>query len=156
DTPGFIANRIGTYWLQLGLTEALNLGLTVEEADLVGSRPFGIPKTGFFGLMDLVGLDLMPHVSKSMQTLLPKTDDYQRIHGEPPVVTTMLKNGWIGRKGPSGFYKMRKEGAARIKESIDLKDATYHTSVKASFESVDGTKKGGLKALVQHADKGGQ
>ena len=68
----------------------------------------------------------------------------------------MLKNGWIGRKGPSGFYKMRKDGAARIKESIDLKDATYHTSVKASLESVDGAKKGGLKALVQHADKGGQ
>src|ERR1700759_4869018 len=79
DTPGFIANRIGSYWLQLGLKEALALDLTVEEADAVGSRPFGIPKTGFFGLMDLVGLDLIPHVSKSMISLLPKTDDYQRI-----------------------------------------------------------------------------
>ena len=47
DTPGFIANRIGTYWLQLGLTEAIKYGLTVEEADAVGSKPFGIPNTGF-------------------------------------------------------------------------------------------------------------
>src|SRR6185312_9884656 len=66
DTPGFIANRIGTYWLTLGLVEAIKNDLTVEEADAVGSKPFGIPKTGFFGLMDLVGLDLIPHVAKSM------------------------------------------------------------------------------------------
>src|SRR5436305_639846 len=59
DTPGFIANRIGTYWLTLGLVEAVDQGLTVDEADAVGAAPFGIPKTGFFGLMDLVGLDLM-------------------------------------------------------------------------------------------------
>ena len=62
DTPGFIANRIGSYWGQCGIKYALEYGLTVDEADAVGSRPFGIPKTGFFGLMDLVGLDLIPHV----------------------------------------------------------------------------------------------
>jgi len=157
DTPGFIANRIGTYWMQAGVVDAIALGLTVEEADAIGSRPFGIPKTGFFGLIDLVGLDLMPHVANSMQSRLAKTDDYQRIHGQPDVITQMLKNGWIGRKGPSGFYKVTKShDGKRSKESLNLKTAAYGPSVKASLESLDASKKGGLKALVEHPDKGGQ
>ncbi|WP_458416411.1 3-hydroxyacyl-CoA dehydrogenase family protein, partial [Pseudomonas aeruginosa] len=44
------------------VTETPEKGLTIEEADAVMGRPFGIPKTGVFGLMDLVGLDLMPHI----------------------------------------------------------------------------------------------
>lgn len=156
DTPGFIGNRIGIYWMQNAVVEALNLGLTIDEADAIGSRPFGIPKTGVFGLLDLIGLDLMPHLAKSMLSLLPKTDAYVAIAGEPQVVTTMLKNAWIGRKGVSGFYRLRKDGGARIKESINLKTAVYEPSVKAQLESLNASKKGGLKAVVEHADKGGQ
>ncbi len=155
DTPGFIGNRIGIYWMQNAVVEALNLGLTIDEADAVGSRPFGIPKTGVFGLLDLIGIDLMPHLTKSMLSLLPKTDPYVAISGEVPVVTTMLKNGWIGRKGPSGFYRLRKDGANKIKESINLKTGEYAPSVKSSLESVDAGKKGGLKGVVEHSDKGG-
>ncbi|MGZ8241511.1 MAG: 3-hydroxyacyl-CoA dehydrogenase family protein, partial [Methylobacter sp.] len=70
DTPGFIGNRIGIYWLQCGLLEAIDLGLTVEQADAVMSAPFGIPKTGIFGLLDMVGLDLIPHVLDSMKLAL--------------------------------------------------------------------------------------
>ena len=51
-------------------------GLTVEEADAVMGRPMGVPKTGVFGLLDLVGLDLMPHVAASMKASLPATDAY--------------------------------------------------------------------------------
>lgn len=156
DTPGFIGNRIGIYWMQNAVVEALNLGLTIDEADAVGSRPFGIPKTGVFGLLDLIGIDLMPHLTKSMLSLLPKTDPYVAISGEVPVVTTMLKNGWIGRKGPSGFYRLRKDGAARVKESINLKTGEYGPSVKSALESVDAGKKGGLKGVMEHPDKGGQ
>ncbi|HYH39035.1 MAG TPA: 3-hydroxyacyl-CoA dehydrogenase family protein, partial [Azospirillum sp.] len=66
DTPGFIANRIGVTWIQVAVNEAIAQGLTVEEADAVAGRPMGIPKTGIFGLMDLVGIDLMPHIAKSL------------------------------------------------------------------------------------------
>ena len=156
DTPGFIGNRIGIYWMQNAVVEAINMGLTVDEADAVGSKPFGIPKTGVFGLLDLIGIDLMPHLAKSMLSLLPKTDPYVAISAEPPIVTTMLKNGWIGRKGPSGFYRLRKDGGNKIKESIDLKTGEYKPSVKADFPSLNASKKGGLKALVEQSDKGGQ
>ena len=72
DSPGFIANRLGIYWLQLALIEAIDQGLTVEEADAIIGRPMGIPKTGVFGLMDLVGIDLGPQVNASMRAVLPK------------------------------------------------------------------------------------
>ena len=156
DTPGFVANRIGTYWFQLGLAGALELGLTVDEADAIGSRPFGIPKSGFFGTLDLVGLDLMPHVAASMLERLPKDDPYRAIHSEPPVVKTMLENGWIGRKGPGGFYRLNKESGTRVKESIDLNSGEYAPSKKAALESLKASKAGGLQALVQHDDKGGK
>jgi len=156
DTPGFIGNRIGIYWMQNAVIQAIDMGLTVDEADAVGSRPFGIPKTGVFGLLDLIGIDLMPHLAKSMLSLLPKTDAYVAISSEPAVVTTMLKNGWIGRKGPSGFYRLKKDGANKIKESIDLKTGEYKPSVKADFASLGASKKGGLKALIEQSDKGAQ
>ena len=50
DTPGFVANRIGSFWMQAAVNAAQDLGLSVEETDAVMSRPFGIPKTGVFGL----------------------------------------------------------------------------------------------------------
>ena len=49
--------------MQLGVIEADRPRPDVEEADAVIGRPMGIPKTGIFGLLDLVGLDLMPHVN---------------------------------------------------------------------------------------------
>ena len=72
DTPGFIANRIGAYWIQSAAVFAVDEGLTVEEADAVMGRPLGIPKTGIFGLLDLVGLDLQPHVDASLAAQLPE------------------------------------------------------------------------------------
>jgi 3-hydroxyacyl-CoA dehydrogenase len=156
DTPGFIGNRIGIYWMQNAVVETLNMGLTVDEADAVGSKPFGIPKTGVFGLIDLIGLDLMPHLSKSMLSLLPKTDPYVAISAEPPIITTMLKNGWTGRKSGSGFYRLRKDGANKIKESINLKTGEYGPSIAAELKSISAAKKGGLKALLEQSDNGAQ
>ena len=65
DTPGFIANRLGVYWLTVGVNEAIKQGISIEAADAVMSKPVGIPKTGIFGLIDLVGIDLMPKLSAS-------------------------------------------------------------------------------------------
>ena len=156
DTPGFIANRIGTYWLQLGLTAALEFDLSVDEADAIGSRPFGIPKSGFFGTLDLVGLDLMPHVAASMLERLPENDHYRSIHSEPDVIKKMLENRWIGRKGPGGFYRLNKTDGKRVKESIDLKTGEYALSQKAALDSLKASKAAGLQGLVEHDDKGGQ
>ena len=59
DTPGFLGNRVGVYAMQVAMTEAIKMELGIEEADAVFGRPMGIPKTGVFGLYDLIGIDLM-------------------------------------------------------------------------------------------------
>ena len=146
DTPGFIANRIGTYWIQLGLNAAFDLGLTVEEADAVGGRPMGIPKTGIFGLVDLVGIDLMPHLQKSLTETLPKDDPYQGIARVHPLIETMIEGGFTGRKGKGGFYRVNREMGKR-KETIDLVTGEYRLPIKAGGLPADAAK-GDLKALI--------
>ena len=155
DTPGFVANRIGVFWMQAAVNAALDLGLTVEEADAIMGRPIGAPKTGIFGLLDLVGLDLQPHVDKSMREALKPDDAYQSVRRDFPLMEKMIKDGYTGRKGKGGFYRLQRNGAEKVKESVDLKTGEYHVSGRARLESADAAK-GGLKVLVTHSDKGGQ
>ncbi len=155
DTPGFVANRIGVFWMQAAVNAALDLGLTVEEADAIMGRPIGAPKTGIFGLLDLVGLDLQPHVDKSMREALKPDDAYQSVRRDFPLMERMIADGYTGRKGKGGFYRLQRNGAERIKESIDLRTGQYHVSQRARLDSADAAK-GGLKALVTFKDKGGE
>jgi len=156
DTPGFIANRIGAFWLQSGMNEAFSLGISVEEADAVMSRPVDIPKTGIFGLLDLVGIDLMPHLAKSLLSTLPDTDMYASIHQEFDLIDKMIADGYTGRKGKGGFYRLNKQGGKKVKESLDLKTGEYAASEKVVPDAVKACKDGGLRALVTHDDKPGQ
>lgn len=156
DTPGFIANRIGVYWMTLGLLEAMRLGIRVEEADAVMGRPVGIPKTGVFGLFDLIGIDLMPLIAKEMLHTLPENDAFRVTYQEPELVKKMIADGYTGRKGKGGFYRIRKEGEKKIKEVVDLKTGEYAPQAgKVALASVDAAK-GGLRQLVEHGDIGGQ
>jgi 3-hydroxyacyl-CoA dehydrogenase len=156
DTPGFIANRIGIYWLQCGVLEAMEAGLTVEEADSVCGRPMGIPKTGVFGLLDLVGLDLMPHVLGSLAGALPETDAFHAVRREPELIGKMIADGYTGRKGKGGFYRLDTSSGKRVKEAIDLETGAYHPAQKPRLDSVEASTDGGLRALMEHGDKGGR
>ena len=156
DTPGFIANRIGTYWLQTAIDRAIELGLTVEETDAVMGSPVGIPKTGVFGLLDLVGVDLIPKVAASMDRLLPACDRLRANRHDQPLITQMIAEGSVGRKGKGGFYRLSQVNGARVKEAIDLRTGAYRTSVKARPESVAAARAGGLRALMSHPDRTGR
>lgn len=137
DTPGFIANRLGTLWLTLGIVEAVDAGLTVEEADAVVGRPMGIPKTGVFGLLDLVGLDLIPHVNASMARALPKSDAFHAANREVPLLGKMIAEGYTGRKGKGGFYRLNRAGGGKRKEAIDLRTGEYRPERKADLPEVE-------------------
>ena len=163
DTPGFIANRIGVFWAMLGLLEAIKLNISVEAADAVMSKPVGIPKTGVFGLFDLIGIDLMPLIAKEMLHTLPENDPFRKLYQEPELVKKMIEGGYTGRKGRGGFYRINKDGDKKIKEAIDLKTGTYHEQNKkidlASLEAAKTSAKkegGSLRALMSHPDIGGQ
>ena len=156
DTPSFIANRIGSYWIRCAVVEALDRGLTVEEADALMGRPLGIPKTGVFGLLDLVGVDLLPHVDRSLADALPEGDAYHDIRRPLPIIDKMIADGLVGRKGKGGFYRLDTEGGGRVKEAIDLETGVYRRAGRPALESLEASKERGLKALVEHPDKGGK
>ena len=110
DTPGFLGNRVGVFALQVGIDEAINCGLSIEDADALMGRPMGIPKTGVFGLYDLIGIDLMADVVKSLGSILPSVDAFHAVGKESGVITLMIKNGFTGNKGNGGFYKTNPDG----------------------------------------------
>jgi len=155
DTPGFIANRIGVFWIQAAVNAARMLELSVEEADAVMGKPMGAPKTGVFGLLDMVGLDLQPHIDAALRMALPKDDAYRVLVSDFPLLTKMIADGYTGRKGKGGFYRLNTSGGGKVKEAINLKTGTYTASKPARLDSVDAGRQG-LRALVTHKDRGGR
>jgi 3-hydroxyacyl-CoA dehydrogenase len=152
DTPGFIANRLGVFFWQAAVNTSFELGLTVEEADAVFSKPVGMPKTGVFGLLDLIGLDLMPLIAKSFLATLPADDAYRTVNIVHPLIDKMIADGYTGRKGKGGFYRMNKEGGKKVKESIDLKTGVYAPSGKVKLAAVEAAGKN-LRMLCEAQDK---
>ena len=152
DTPGFLANRVGVHALQAGLVEALAQGVTVEEADAVMGRPMGIPKTGLFGLYDLIGLDLMLDVASSLAMALPPDDAFQRVAEGIPVVRDLVAEGCTGNKGAGGFYR----GSADAREVVDLQSGTYRPTMRTATEAALAGERDGLRALAEHRSAAGR
>jgi 3-hydroxyacyl-CoA dehydrogenase len=140
DRPGFIANRLGIFWIQNAIAAADDLGVPVEEADAVMGRPFGIPKTGVFGLVDLVGLDLIPHTTESLRGALPAADAFHATYREMPLIARLIAEGHTGRKGKGGFYRLNRAGGQKTKEALDLKTGAYRPSVKADLPELKEAK----------------
>jgi len=151
DTPGFLGNRVGVYAMQVAMTEAFKMKLSIEEADAIFGRPMGIPKTGVFGLYDLIGIDLMADVLKSFIKELPKSDEFHEVAKEIPLVKKLIETGYTGRKGKGGFYRMNKTGSIKVMEAINLETGDYTISKKIDIKSdqVD------LKRLINRKDKYG-
>ena len=152
DTPGFLANRVGVHALQAGLVEAVAQGVTVEEADAVMGRPMGIPKTGLFGLYDLIGLDLMLDVAASLAMALPPGDAFQAVAGGIPAVRGLVSEGYTGNKGAGGFY--RGDGDAR--EAVDLETGGFRPVARAATEAAVAGERDGMRALAGHPSPAGR
>jgi len=126
DTPGFLANRLGSHWMAVAALEAFRAGLDVETADAVMSRPFGIPRTGVFGLFDLVGINLVPLLWPVLTHALPASDACHRYDlGADPVFAHLLANGLVGRLGPGGFHRRRNAAGDKVDEVLDLETLDY-------------------------------
>ncbi len=152
DTPGFLGNRVGVYAMQIAMTEAFKMKLTVEEADAIFGRPMGIPKTGVFGLYDLIGIDLMADVLKSFIKELPKTDKFYEVAQEIPLIKKLIETGYTGRKGKGGFFRINKAGGEKILEALNLETGDYSPSKKIDIKS----DKVDLKKLINRDDKYGK
>jgi 3-hydroxyacyl-CoA dehydrogenase/enoyl-CoA hydratase/3-hydroxybutyryl-CoA epimerase len=138
DTPGFIANRVGCYLLELVVRKAIASNLDPVMIDRIFMELFELPNTGIFGLYDLIGHDVMKLISTALVSYLPNNDDYRRIYIAITNLDKMIENNLIGRKGLGGFYCMSMINGIKTKEVIDLTDLSYLPveEVKNPYSSV--------------------
>lgn len=131
DTPNFIANRVGVFSILAVMAEAQKYGLGFDLVDDLTGSKLGRAKSATFRTADVVGLDTMLHVIKTMQDNLP--DDPFAAHYAPPqVLQQLVTQGALGQKSGAGFY--RKEGK-EIKV-LDANSASYVTSGAKADELV--------------------
>jgi len=109
DTPNFIANRVGVFGMLATIHEAKLAGLAYDVVDdLTGSR-LGRAKSATFRTADVVGLDTLAHVVRTMKdNLSEKEDAFAALYALPPVVEALVAKGALGQKAGAGFY--RKQG----------------------------------------------
>ena len=138
DTVNFIGNRIGCYLILKGLHQgkvAREEGLVQEEIDNLMSKPIGLPPTGLYGLVDLIGLDVMYSVGKNLEINLPENDKGLPYVNLPKVEQEMYDKGQLGRKTGGGFYRIKKlENGEKKKEVYDLDSLNWREATSISTE----------------------
>jgi len=147
DTPGFLGNRVGVYAIQCALHTAMEMGLRAGDADAIFGRPMGIPKTGVFGLYDLIGIDLMADVVKSLVSILPDGDAFHDVSGEIPLMTAMIANDQTGNKQGRGFYRQDEESGERF--VLDRDSGEYLPFERPVIAVADEAEKNGVAILLR-------
>ena len=104
DTPNFIANRVGVFGMLATIHEAEKFGLSVDVVDDLTGAKLGRAKSGTFRTADVVGLDTMGHVIRTMQDNLPD-DPFFALYQTPEVLAKLVSGGALGQKSGAGFYK---------------------------------------------------
>ncbi|WP_295998065.1 3-hydroxyacyl-CoA dehydrogenase/enoyl-CoA hydratase family protein [Rugamonas sp.] len=104
DTPNFIANRVGIFGMLAIIHEAEKFGLSPDVVDDLTGAKLGRAKSGTFRTADVVGLDTMGHVIKTMQDNLAD-DPFFGVYKTPAVLAKLVEKGALGQKTGAGFYK---------------------------------------------------
>ena len=158
DTPGFLGNRVGVFAIQTALHAAFRIGLKPEEADAIFGRPMGIPKTGVFGLYDLIGIDLMSDVAKCLVSILPENDSFHEVSAEIPLMKRMIEEGQLGNKGTKGgFYRLKDPADGTSKQTLDFDSFSYRNFDRSKPQvAIDAEQSGDFTLLLEQDDKYGQ
>ena len=104
DTPNFIANRVGIAGMLATIKEAETFGLSYDVVDDLTGKKMGRASSGTFRTADVVGLDTMAHVIKTLQDNL-SDDPFFASYATPPVLAKLIEQGALGQKTGAGFYK---------------------------------------------------
>jgi 3-hydroxyacyl-CoA dehydrogenase len=104
DTPNFIANRVGIAGMLATIHEASKFGLSYDVVDDLTGKKMGRASSGTFRTADVVGLDTMAHVIKTLQDNL-QNDPFYATYATPPVLAKLIEQGALGQKTGAGFYK---------------------------------------------------
>jgi 3-hydroxyacyl-CoA dehydrogenase len=156
DTPNFIGNRIGVFGILAAMIEADRHGLSYDVVDELTGARLGRAKSGTFRTADVVGLDTMAHVIRTMQTGLPN-DPFHAAFATPPALAGLLAQGALGQKTGAGFY--RKDGKTILRLDPAARqyvpaDARLDDGVAAALAERDPAKR--LAALHDSSHPQGQ
>jgi 3-hydroxyacyl-CoA dehydrogenase len=152
DTPNFIGNRIGFFFLGTIAKIALEDDYTVEEVDALTGSLIGLPNSATFRLLDIVGLDVCSFVGDNLYRAVPN-DPWRDRFVLPGFHKKMVERGWIGEKSGQGYYK--RVGKDKQIHAIDLRTLEYHPSEKSRFTVVEGDLPQRLRTLVAAKDRAG-
>ncbi len=103
DRPNFVANRIGAFAASAAMHQTDKVGLSIEEVDALTGPVIGRPKTATFRLADLIGNDIMCHVSENLYDSLPD-DPWRELLVPNDLQLRLVERGWNGRKAGQGYY----------------------------------------------------
>lgn len=145
DTPGFLGNRVGVFAMQAAIHEATALGIAIEDADAIFGRPMGIPKTGAFALYDLIGVDLMADVVRSLRSILPQGDPFHEVGAENALINAQIEKGFTGNKGKGGFFATI-EGR---RMALDLATGEWRARKKEVPDLALSGERDGIGALIE-------
>ncbi len=155
DRPNFIANRIGTYVGQVRMNYAIEHGYAIDEVDNLTGPLIGNPKTATFRLADLVGLDVLAHVTDNLYHGVPE-DEERETFRLPEVMRRLIAAGALGNKTGAGFYK-RVKGADGSSEFhvLNLQTGEYDPPRKVRFDLVGQVRQiedleDRLRAIFEH------
>ena len=104
DTPNFIGNRIGVFSMLATMHHTEQYGLPYDVVDALTGPAIGHPKSATYRTADVVGLDTMGHVIKTMQEQLPN-DPWHRYFKSPAVIEALIAKGALGQKSGAGFFR---------------------------------------------------
>jgi len=158
DTPNFVANRIGCFGIASVFKHMQALELGVDAVDAIFGPPMGRPKSAVFRTADLVGLDTLDHVFKTVLDRAPN-DEGRDWFVSPDWLKKMITEGALGEKSGKGFYQKSKGASGKsVILAREVMTGEYRPSEKVRFDSIGDAKKaggaaGGIKALVNGKDK---
>ena len=156
DTPNFIANHLGLFGV-LRAFDALSTGqYTIEEIDAITGPAAGRPKSATFRTMDIAGIDVLAHVAANLAERLDCAAD-RAAFALPPLVSEMVRRGWVGAKSGQGFYK--KSGDEIL--TLDPGTMSYRPKQPARLGSLDAARtiedpRERLRSLFLSPDKAGR
>jgi len=131
DTPNFVANRIGVFSILAVMHHTAAFGLGFDEVDALTGPKIGRPKSATYRTADVVGLDTLAHVVKTMQDTLPG-DPWHQYFTNPAWLTALIAQGALGQKTRCGIF--RKQG--KEIQVLDLGKQDYRTSAGEIAEEV--------------------
>ena len=145
DTPGFLGNRVGVFAMQAAIHEAGVLGIDIEDADAIFGRPMGIPKTGAFGLYDLIGVDLMADVVRSLRSILPQGDPFHEVGAENDLINSQIEKGFTGQQGKGRILRRDRR---RIKWRLILSSGELARSQEGASRTFPARRTRGLAGVA--------